>query len=124
MSKKQETGKSPITWPYFDLLHDILYKKPEINPASTASSIAGYKRRIAKDITNDETKHLSSPKKRKKNQPEWVEDLRKDAALRHEENLQVKNKFISCFMDYVELLKKKLTIIGFFLRSFVSLFHE
>lgn len=105
--KKKETGTGPITWPYFDLLHSILFVKPEINPVATASSIAGYKRRLAEDIKNDETEHLTSQnKKKKKNHPEWLQELRKDAALRHEENLELKNKFIS-FMDYVELLKMK-----------------
>ncbi|XP_051176396.1 uncharacterized protein LOC127291354 isoform X2 [Leptopilina boulardi] len=105
---KKETGTGPITWPYFDLLHSILFVKPEINPVATASSIAGYKRRLAEDIKNDEKEHLTSQnKKKKKNHPEWLQELRKDAALRHEENLELKNKFISSFIDYVELLKKK-----------------
>lgn len=53
LAKKNQTGTGPITWPYFDQLHEILFKKTKINPVATASNISGYKKRIAKEVEEE-----------------------------------------------------------------------
>ncbi|XP_043482559.1 uncharacterized protein LOC122511418 [Leptopilina heterotoma] len=109
LAKKKETGTGPITWPYFDQLHEILFKKPEINPVATASNISGYKKRIAKEVEeeNEIKPSCSSKNKKIKTEPEWLQEMRKDAALRHEQNLECKNKFVSTFTELVDVMKKK-----------------
>lgn len=37
----KETGQKRRYWQYFDAMHKILYKKPEINPIATCSSLDG-----------------------------------------------------------------------------------
>lgn len=72
--KKNETGQGPIKWPFFDKMHQIMFKKPEVQPVSVASSISEYKKRIAeevKDLTNSDsdgesTKNKSTNKRGKK----------------------------------------------------------
>lgn len=66
LTKKNDTGRGPLTWPYFNEMHKILYKKPEISPVSTASSISGYKKRILKDMENESEEASSSSRAKTK----------------------------------------------------------
>ncbi|XP_043464038.1 putative uncharacterized protein DDB_G0270496 isoform X2 [Leptopilina heterotoma] len=96
LKKKEKTGEQPITWPYFDAMHEILYQKPEIKPPAEASSLQGYKKRIMDDIQEEgevDKKKRSVKKSKQDVILEEMQEARREASARHQETTQQRGTF-------------------------------
>lgn len=120
MGIKSQTGEKPVTWEYFDEMHDILFDKPEINPPALASNIEGYRKRLyiekkkeTCNKSNDDKKDdeeeeensksgRSTNKRRRISKKSSIDLFREEARLRHEENIERKNTFLSLLKKLVE----------------------
>lgn len=74
LNKKNNIGQSPPKWPLFDEMHSALFKKPQINTVSIASSITEFKRRLLEDMDNIEK--VSEKKKRRKTKTAEMKSIR------------------------------------------------
>lgn len=102
IDKKKQTGTSPQKkWQFFDEMDLLLFKKPEIQPPAVASSLQGYKRKIAREI--DENKSAESkPKKRTvtKERPMTLREVNDDANIRFQATLQRKDEFLDILRGF------------------------
>lgn len=85
-------------------MHVILGRKPQINPVSTASSIAGFKKRIDTEIEEFHEKSVAEPpikkaKTKNSNQPEWLKQLKEESAARYKENKESRAEAIGLLCD-------------------------
>lgn len=121
-----QTGAAKQTkWEYYDIINDMLIKKPEIAPLSLASSLQGFKlnhtavntsknidveRNVADDIENDANAlyfKSSNPvqermiKKRKRKTQMLTEALIEQKQQQHKKNYEQRERFLSLFERYL-----------------------
>ncbi|KAJ3626491.1 hypothetical protein MTP99_016982 [Tenebrio molitor] len=98
------SGKNRKQWQYFELMHDILYQKPEINPVATCSNLSGLQVRTstvspATPTTSRKIDFESSFSKKRKSKEDAVE-------RRHAEKMQRLDKLQSSIDKMLEALTK------------------
>lgn len=121
-----KTGAAKQTWEYFDIINDMLIKKPEIVPLSIASSSRGFqlnqtalntdesinidKRFSNNDEENEENQlHTEATnfaqsrivRKRKSQTPAWVEQLIAQKERHHKSNYVQRERFLSLLEKYL-----------------------
>lgn len=128
-----KTGRGKISWPYFNSLHEIFGSEPENNPLSIASNTLGF---IVQPEGNDTTNSEADPSPQKKvkksdenknlnndrgsdsqikkasragpsSEPEWITELRKEMATRHQERMEKQSEFLQIFKELVKNTQPK-----------------
>lgn len=105
-----KTGAAKQTWEYYNIINEMLIKRPEIEPLSIASSSRGFQlNRIAVKMSennndeNDEENVSESSNftksrrasKRKSQIPVWVEVLSAQRESHHKSNYAQRERFLS-----------------------------
>lgn len=124
------TGAGKQTWEYFDVIHDMLRKNPEIMPLSIASNIRGFEINVNAFNTsesintntnwNNNNKHAEEkenelnieatdivlknrPKKsRKRKTSTWIADLTEQKERHHHENYEQRERFLSLLEKHLK----------------------
>lgn len=99
-SKNEKSGSKRSSWPYYDIMNNILYSKPEINPVATCSSTSGLIKNNDKEI--NEVNVLPEP-------PSQVIRKRKTSttADRHTEKMQRVDRYLDLTERLVTVFEKK-----------------
>lgn len=97
------TGKNRKDWKFFDLMHEILYQRPEVTPVATCSSSGGLKVNKEKTVdrgdTAAESKFESLFMKKRRCQDSGIEK-------RHRDKMQRLDKLQGTLDRMVDLLSK------------------
>lgn len=121
LEHNKTSGKSRKQWEYYSVMHEIMHKKPEINPVATCSSSAGLRSNFVQNAgnenlaENDESNltespvSLESPKasgsssymssfaRQRSNRASQLE-------RRHREKMQRLDRFNDLFEEYISKL--------------------
>lgn len=123
---KNKTGAARQRWEYYDIINDMLVKKPDIVPLSLASSSRGFQLNQTalstsestnietnfNDCTKENEENLHSiqstnfaqnriVRKRKSKTPVWIEQLIEQRQQHHERNYAQRERFISLLEKYL-----------------------
>lgn len=118
VDRKKQTGTSPQKkCQYFDEMDFHLYKRPEIVPPATASSLKGYEKKIAYEIEGNKNTigHVddqnSQAKRRKstvqKESPMTLKELNQEANRRSVASLERKDQMLVLMKEFFQAAKKK-----------------
>lgn len=112
LTHNSETGRSRKTWEFFETMHDLLFKRPEINAVATCSSTSGLVNRkntppTPKAAEKDDNKAClpenqlfeSTLNKKRKKATDAVE-------RRHKEKMERLDKYLKSFDRLVSVLEK------------------
>ncbi|XP_043466326.1 trihelix transcription factor GT-2-like [Leptopilina heterotoma] len=101
--KKETSGEGRSTkWEHYDAMHNLLYKKPEMNPVATSSNITGFKKGLKEsingptDVSSDAEEKIKQPRKRK-----HQSDVEKVLEFMKEKE-EKKEKFLERFLSVLE----------------------
>lgn len=109
-----ETGQSPETWEYFDMIDEFLNTRPEILPVSIASSTGGFRIRERSPTNimecNDEnavpntsygiTRNVRK-RKTSSDRSTLAEILYKQKEEHHKKNIEMQERFLTLFEKYL-----------------------
>ncbi|XP_031333811.1 uncharacterized protein LOC116163820 [Photinus pyralis] len=103
------SGNEPKYWKFYDILNDILHKKPEIEAVATCSSAKGLQRNEENDVAygNDcasSSSGTSTPTPTNKRKRRTMEN---SAEKRHRERLQRQDRFLDILQDIANTMKNK-----------------
>lgn len=118
------SGKNRRRWEYFEVMNEILHKKPEITPVATCSNMKGLT--INKELSSsDESIHVTTDdpddtdlKNADENKPNnkrkcsiYSTSFSKKrlrtvniAERRHQEKMERQDKFLNCFEKYIDII--------------------
>lgn len=121
---RNKTGTAKQIWEYYDIINEMLSKKPEIEPLSLASNSRGFQlNRVASNTfesinietnfnnnnkENEENVHIESSfeqnritRKRKSQTPAWVERLIEQRQKHYENNYAQRERFLLLLEKYL-----------------------
>jgi len=113
-----QTGKNRESWEYFDVIDDFINTRPEIAPASIASSTHGFRIKESSLLTeqNEESTNENDSaainancyvrhnirKRRKSDKPQWVKILYEQREIHHQRNIKMQKRFLKLFKKYLQ----------------------
>ncbi|KAK9694595.1 Myb/SANT-like DNA-binding domain [Popillia japonica] len=117
LDNNRTTGRGRATWEFFDRMDQLFSTKPEITPIQVCSAgcledkiqdspeppeISNCGTSIPVSLSPDNIIRRKKRNRKEDSEPIWFKHFREDCEERHQERIEVQNKFLTIFQTLVD----------------------